>query len=263
MVTYLVRVATPALLAALALGAVGCSNTLPAKPVRRDVPTAQGFTALEIDDLDVVVRLGHAHQVSLRCDPELAPYARLRVVGDVLRAELDDEPVRLFDIRERPCVADVYMPSLRSIRVEGSGDVRVIGTAEGLQSIALGGSGDADVDAAAGEAPRFELTGSGDLRVRRLEARRADFSLTGSGDVRINEGAVADARMSSSGSGDVNAGGLVAETAEVRTTGSGDIRLIARQRADLRASGSGDIVVTGAPLACHAQTSGSGSAVCR
>lgn len=256
------RILPLALFTSLLLGASGCAGTPEGPPVRREVPTSEGFTSLEVDDLDVEVRLGLEHRVSLRCDPELAPYARVSVVGDVLRAELKGEPMRITG-GDRPCVVDVSMPSLRSVRVEGSGDVRVIGAAEGLQSVALQGSGDARFDDAKGEATRFELTGSGDLKLRRLEAKRADFSVTGSGDVQIVGGAVAAASLHCSGSGDVDAAALVADAAEVHASGSGGVRLTARRSADINVSGSGDVVIAGGPSACHAHSSGSGEALCR
>lgn len=253
----------PALVVALVLGASACADPLARPPVRRPVQASDGFSALEVDDLDVVVRLGYSHQVSLRCDPERLPYARVTVRGDVLRAEMHKEPPRFFQMGDRPCVAEVYMPSLRSVRVEGSGDVRVIGAAQGLQSVALEGSGDARFDDAEGDEARFELSGSGDLRLRRLAVRRAEFSLSGSGDVEVREGAVFDASLSCSGSGDVSASQLITETAEVHTTGSGGVRVTARQRARVEVSGSGDVVVTGSPAECDARSSGSGDAVCR
>jgi hypothetical protein len=253
----------PALAVALALGGAACANPLSRHPVRRALPASEGFTTLEVDDLDVVVRLGYSHQVSLRCDPERLPYARVTVRGDVLRAEMRDEPPQIFGLGDRPCVAEIYMPALRAVRIEGSGDVRVIGAAQGLESVALEGSGDARFDDAEGDDARFELSGSGDLRVRRLEARRAQFSLTGSGDVEVHEGAVFDARLTCTGSGDVSAARLVTETAEVHTTGSGGVRVTARQRARVDVSGSGDVLVTGGPAECEARSSGSGDAVCR
>lgn len=257
------RVSALALLASLAVGAFGCASTSAGPTVRRNVPTSEGFSALEVDDLDVVAHVGFAHRVSLRCHPDRAPYARVTVVGETLRAELKGEPVRVFGFGDMPCVVDVYLPALRSVRIEGSGDVRVIGSAEGLQSVALEGSGDARFDDAKGEATRFEVTGSGDLHLRRLEAQRAEFSVTGSGDVEVVGGVVTAARFTCSGSGDVNAAALVAEKAEVRTSGSGDVHMTARQSAEVDVSGSGDVVIVGDPPACRAKSSGSGSASCR
>jgi putative autotransporter adhesin-like protein len=254
---------SPALFVALALSTAACASSAPRPVARREVPAATGFTSLEVDDLDVEVRLGHGHQVSLRCDPAVEPYARVTVEGDVLRAEIKGEPPRVFDFGSRVCIVDVYMPSLRSVRVEGSGDVRVIGAAQGLQSVSLEGSGDVRFDDAAGEQARFALTGSGDLRLRRLEAREADFSVTGSGDVDVDEGTVANARLHCSGSGDINAARLVAESAEVRASGSGGVRMTARRRADVDVSGSGDVVIGGDPAECRARTSGSGAAKCQ
>lgn len=181
---------------------------------------------------NVRVRIGGEHSVVVRASERVMRQVETDVRGDEL----------VLNVRGpnfgSSVEYEVTVPTLRAIRVSGSGDLVASDTIAGdsLQVSILGsgsveanvhvgslsvnsmGSGDlafsGDVDAV-----EIKVHGSGDLAASDLDGRRAVISIAGSGDVDIGEFQELNANVM--GSGDVEYEGDPRLT--VHTPGSGEV----------------------------------------
>lgn len=224
----------------------------------RQVPASRAVTL--VGPIHAFVVVGHEPSVRVRCDDNLLPYVRTEVRGEELVIDLDHARAGGSIAPAAPCAVDVYAPSVESVAVTGSGDLKVLGSAVGLAQVRVTGSGTVDVAEAQSDALALSVTGSGDVQVGRVQARAVTLSTSGSGSVHIG-GNTTSLRVDSSGSGGVDAVALAAERAEVDVSGSADVRIRASRAASVRASGSGDIHVAGAPPERVADASGSADIV--
>jgi hypothetical protein len=144
---------------------------------------------------DMRIGVGGAQRVTVRGDDNLLPYVRTSSTGRTLTVSLR----RSVRARSR-LVVDVTAPALTGVRLEGAGDVRVLGlrarafraelTGAGILEASgrvdllearLAGAGSADLDRLTARAARVEVSGVGSARVRCTEA--LDATLTGIGEV--------------------------------------------------------------------------------
>ncbi len=181
---------------------------------------------------NVRIRIGGEHSVVVRANERVMRQVETDVRGDEL----------VLNVRGpnfgSSVEYEVTVPTLRAIRVSGSGDVVASDTIAGdsLQVSILGsgsveakvhvgslsvnsmGSGDlafsGDVDAA-----EVRIHGSGDLDARGLNGRRAEISISGSGDAKVGE--FQDLSANVMGSGDVEYQGNPRLT--THTPGSGEV----------------------------------------
>lgn len=132
----------------------------------------------------------------------------------------------------------VYLPDVREIRLQGSGDIDVLDLFEGMNFLEVSGSGDIEQDLYTRfKTMTVQITGSGDVQLRG-ELDRADLLI--------------------SGSGDIDAMDLTADVADTRISGSGDISIHVNQRLDANISGSGNVIYRGNPTV-NRQITGTGN----
>lgn len=98
----------------------------------------------------------------------------------------------------------VSMPTIRSISIGGSGNVKVTEAFGKLGDldISIGGSGDVDVKGQLAKEVTISVAGSGDVDATDLKAASCEVSIAGSGDVKIGE--MDQLKVSVAGSGDVH-----------------------------------------------------------
>lgn len=120
---------------------------------------------------------------------------------------------------------------------------KVVITAPDIRSIVVNGSGDLTLRGYDQSGLRLNLSGSGDVQVQG-SAKRVDVHLAGSGDVDLRSLAIEDADVAVHGSGDIILGPR--ESAHVTLQGSGDATLTQRPRhLEHHVSGSGELEVRG------------------
>ncbi len=212
----------------------GASRVEGSGRVIEDVRALAPFSALVVaGPIDVHLKRSATESALVRADDNIAPLIETRVAGDRLTIGL--RPGASFRTRSRLAV-EVGFRQLSSVRVSGSGDVRVDRI----------------------EAPIVDVTvrGSGDVAIDRLEAEALAVSIAGSGDVSVagratRLGAVIE------GSGDLRADRLEAKQVAVRLRGSGDARVHATESLQVDLAGSGDLRYRGAP-ALSKKVAGSG-----
>ncbi len=198
--------------------------------------TVAEFNNLELTcSADVILTQGEPLAVSIEGDDNIVPLIETTVTDRKLT--IKTESFTSFRIT-KPLIVHVVVPALLSIRVTGSGDVKI---AKWM-----------------GESMDFYSSGSGDISVDDLETVRITVRMSGSGDILFKSGGVVENHtVSISGSGDYKAL-LESREVDATTSGSGNISIWATEKLSARVSGSGDIQYYGSPTLDKSDT-GSGS----
>lgn len=192
------------------------------------------FQRLRIEAaVDVQVSPGTV-RATLRGDPIAVRQVLTELDGDTLVIRQTQAYPRHSDT----VTVQVQVPSLSSLDLKGSGDVR-------LQDFNL-------------PALALRLAGSGDLQGQAISIGRLELKLTGSGDVRLS-GRCEQAAMAVAGSGNVAASELNCREVTISVAGSGDAEVRASERISASVAGSGDVRYRGRPAQVQRQVAGSGT----
>jgi hypothetical protein len=164
---------------------------------------------------NIVVRVGGKQSVVVHADDNLLARVTTRVRSGTL--VIDTTPGMLN--AKSPMFVTVTVPSLDSLRLQGSGNVSATGIDSRGLTVALTGAGNID---AAGNAAKLEVTmsGQGNALLRRVMARDAKATLSGDGTIMLTATQRLAARLS--GSGTILYGGNPAHVTQT-VTGSGTI----------------------------------------
>lgn len=220
---------------------------------KRELPA--GVNAIDLDGpIDLTVRYGSAPMLVVRGEARLLDNIDISNDGAVLHIGIRGMVLG----HRRPLQVDLVLPSLASVKIDGSGDSTVNGFSGERIEVRMEGSGSLhfngrfrQVDAA--------LSGSGELDLNAGSGiERFDAVLTGSGHMTI-VGTTRELHANASGSGELDARHLRAEKVEVGQTGSGESTVHARQSVAASISGSGDIEVIGNPGERSVSRTGSGA----
>lgn len=236
---------------ALAMTVTACSaETSNGKDGTRTVdagpPASQGFdltgfTGVEVTGPDdVMIQRGENFSIVARGPRAVIDELEIKRDGDMLSIGRKDSMLRFSG--DQAVKVTVVMPTLRAVRLTGSGAI--------------------DADAVDGDAVEAVVTGSGDLKVGALNGTRAKLTITGSGDLEVGDGTIAAGDYDVTGSGSIAAGGLAAKTLDVSIAGSGNVDAQASDSADISILGSGDAKIGGGGK-CSTRSLGSGDAICK
>jgi len=193
---------------------------------QRDVGAFDGVSLA--GDFKVTVRQAAGNHVELKTDANLLPYIETRIVDKGHGRTLEIGTKRGYNLHPTgtPQIT-LDMPTLRSISISGSGDIKV-GAIKG-----------GDVSAS--------ISGSGDLNFEQLEADSLGLSVSGSGDVKA-AGHAGQFKISVSGSGDIKAPDFAADDVKISIAGSGDALVRANKTLHVSVAGEGDVSYHGAPV---------------
>lgn len=154
----------------------------------------------------------------------------------------------------------VTLPYLRSVTLQGSGDLTASLMTGHQVSIKTMGSGDVNVNRI--EAPSVKITsgGSGDCELGRLMASNITAFSQGSGDISMIEVETASFKITLSGSGDFEISKLESSQVEVSVQGTGEAELYGIDTNVLRASvsGTGNINLKGSASTAFLSSGGTG-----
>jgi hypothetical protein len=207
-----------------------------------DYSALRDFTGIESTGPDtVIVSVGKPFAVDAHGDAKAIDALKIRVEGGKLRIGRKQGMSNFWGMGgDHGVTIRVSLPSLDSVDLTGSGDVRV--------------------DRAEGRALGLSVTGSGNLSVDAVKVTTLDADITGSGNIAMS-GTTDGATLSSTGSGDLDGKGLNAAKASISITGSGNVDLSSDGSVDVRIMGSGDVDVKGTAK-CSIKAMGSGEARC-
>jgi hypothetical protein len=179
------------------------------------VRTVPAFRSFELAGANQVsIHVGGRRSVILRGDHDLLPLVTTQVVGGTLVVS----DTRSFTTNA-PMSVEVTVPSLRDVRLSGSGSVSVDGLRAARLSAVLRGSG---LVAVGGVANRVDATlgGVGRIDLGRLEARDVHALLAGTGEITVI--ATRSLEASVTGTGDIGYSGNPREITRT-VTGTGSI----------------------------------------
>lgn len=191
----------------------------------RDVGSFDGISTA--GDFKIIVRQAPTHRVELKIDKNLLPYIETKVVEGGKGRTLEVSTKNGFNLSTRYTPELVLdMPTLRSISLSGSGDVKV------------GAMKTGDVSAS--------IAGSGNIVFDNLSSDKLGLNVSGSGDVTA-AGRTGSLKISIAGSGDVKTKALAADEVKVSIAGSGDASVQAVKSLRVSIAGSGDVAYVGSP----------------
>lgn len=188
--------------------------------------TVSGFTGLGISlPAKITIIQGDKEGVTLEGDDNIIAVIETEVERGSLKLRFTE---RNMNVKTKvPLKATVYVKTLESIGVAGSGDV----TADQLKS----------------EKFKASIAGSGDVHIKHLTADVLKVSIAGSGDMAIGGGKVSSIEASIAGSGDIRTSGVEADKVKVSIAGSGDATVWAKTNLNVSVAGSGDVKYYGNP----------------
>lgn len=134
---------------------------------------------------------------------------------------------------------ELTLPELRSITVDGSGDVKATVSTDGTVRIEVHGSGDVDWSGLDAGHVEVIVAGSGDVALSG-EAEHISVEVDGSGNVRGSDLRAQHADVVVRGSGDVDVSPAVSLSADI--LGSGGVTYSGDPTLKTEITGSGDVV---------------------
>ncbi len=213
------------LMVVLALGVQGCNIKVvrgSGNTVKED-RDVEGFDSIHLSGMgNVHIELGDKETLIIEAEDNLLKYLETKVQGRTLKIGTKDN----VNLRPKESI-DFYLTvkELDSIKISGSGDIRLPDWLAGTFSI--------------------DISGSGDVRLDSLSANWLDVEISGSGRVDVNGGKVEKQDIDINGSGDYRARDLESSRAKVRVSGSGEATLWATDELEVDISGSGDVFYFG------------------
>jgi hypothetical protein len=185
-----------------------------------------------IDEFEVVQLEGEGTIEFVQADQErLVIEAEDNIVDELVTVVRGDTLVlktrdRVVLDPTRPIVFQVAGPTLRSIRVEGTGEFET----ERLETDHL----------------EIDISGSASLKIDDLQARTVSAGISGAGDVHLS-GTVQAQDVDISGAGEYRCRELKSEDARIDVSGSGEVEVFVTESLEVEISGSGDVGVRGNP----------------
>ncbi len=144
---------------------------------------------------DIHVRLSHSPKLTISGDDNVIPLVKTEIKEGVLQLTADKGY-----ITTTPLLISIDIPEIESVRLAGSGEIRLSEVNSETLVLTLEGSGDIQ---ASGNVTFLviEMSGAGDLELSQLTSSNSKVSISGAGDVDINVTGVLDVVIE--GSGDV------------------------------------------------------------
>jgi len=197
---------------------------------------ATNFTSVELQTAaDVEIVKGNSFSVSVSDYENLIQYLVVEVVDNRLIIKKKPFTANLWNSKAKVMVT---LPDpLYSMKLTGSGNMRVRSAFNDLGVMSLSGSGNIEL--------------KNDCQLKKLEVQ-----ISGSGNMNAT-GTVEDLYTKISGSGNISFTKLKAKTGNCTISGSGNTYVFIENKLDAYLSGSGDIVYSGTP-SVNSHLSGSG-----
>ena len=174
-------------------------------------------------------------KVVVTTDSNLQDYIITYVSGNVLIVDL--KPGSNSNIVTKNLDIDVYLPELKTVKLKGVGNIKIID----------------------GETTDFGiiLSGGGNIDVQNFKAENVNIDHSGVGNIKFTGGETTDLGIIFSSGGNIDALNFEAENADVNHSGVGDIKVWATNTLDITFSGGGDVYYKGDPSINYSSLPGS------
>lgn len=216
-----------------------------------------------------------SESLKIEGDDNLLGHIQTSVVNGILHIDLEPGIAGLAP--SRPILYSLSVKSLKSLKLDGSGNIRAASLEGDRFGLDLDGSGNVVLGNVKVNELIFNLDGSGTLDLKTLSAKNVTLTLNGSGGASIANlsaeglvsaidgsghftlnGKVARETLQINGSGNYDARGLQSQQAQVSINGSGDGRVWVTDKLEVFITGSGGLAYQGSPKISQ-QVTGSGS----
>ncbi|MDP4238238.1 MAG: head GIN domain-containing protein [Bacteroidota bacterium] len=234
------RLLLPALIAVLLCFCISCFsewNGISGKgSLATETRNVKNFTSIELQTAaNVEIVKGNAFSVNVSDYKNLLQYLKVEVVDNRLIIKRQPFSVNLSNSKAKVIIT---MPDpLYSLKLSGSGNIKVRSAFTDMQSLVLSGSGNVEFD--------------GDCKLNKL-----DVKISGSGNIAAS-GSVQNLYVKISGSGNLLFSQLKAKNGNCAISGSGNMHVMIENKLEASVSGSGDIIYSGNP-SVKSNVSGSG-----
>jgi hypothetical protein len=214
------------------------------------------FEEIQINgEFDVQIDTGQDVSVRVEADDNLIGLVITHVTGNKLIIETrNGDCIR----PSRPIQITVTVPTVHTIKLNGSGYVNSYGLSSEELDVSLSGSGQITCHNVESTTATFELEGSGSI-TGSLTAVNLTALIEGSGDIRLS-GSSVNADLKILGSGRINANQVNTDVCIAYISGSGIIETFVNDALDATIIGSGTVYYEGNP-AVESYISGSGKVV--
>jgi hypothetical protein len=202
--------------------------------------------------IDLTLRYGPTAALTVRGEQRLLGNVETSDEGGVLHIRTRGIVLR----HNHPLQAELVLPALKSLAVDGSGDSTVDGFSGERIDVQLYGSGSIKFN---GRYRQVAATvhGSGDLEMEGGSSDKVQAEINGSGQMTL-AGSARELHAQLRGSGELDAQLLRADVVTIGQVGSGSSTVFARTRVSASVSGSGDIDVHGNPSERTVSRTGTG-----
>ncbi len=237
------------------------------------------FDAIQINcSADVYLTQGNNQSVVVETESINQGRIVTQVSGSTLVIKIEDHTDWFSHTNWSSKRLRVYVetPNIKSLAVNGSGDIHVSSIRGENLTIAIKGSGNVDAGMLhvddltasimgsgdlgfAGNVTTLKLSigGSGDTHINNLECDNANFHIQGSGDIIVS-GKANHAIVVLQGSGDLKGSQFEVSKAVTSQLGSGDIHIGVIDTLTFTIRGSGDFYLRGNPKVLSSEIRGSG-----
>ncbi len=183
---------------------------------------------------DVMITEGDKFGVAVTVDDNLAEYLEVRQTKGTLQIGLKPN----VNIRKATLKAEVTMPSLTGLKLEGATRTKITGfISDQVLDVELGGASNL----------RGEIK-SGNARFRASGASRVEL-----------DGSAREARIEASGASTVNLTRFSSEDTWVDASGASHVTVNAKEKLEVKASGASSVQYVGQPASVKTHTSGASS----
>jgi len=187
---------------------------------------------------EIHIREGAAPSLQLSGYKNILQEIKSQVIGKTLRIYTNDHVSLDTD---KDIVAEITVPSLDAIEINGSGDVNTTGVLKSKDFL-------------------LEINGAGNVVISEIMADKFTADISGAGDISVNKGVAGIASYSISGAGSVKAYGVQSNDVSATVSGAGDMQVTALKTLDGEVNGAGTIHYKGTPV-LKSKTSGLGEIV--
>ncbi|MBS4064604.1 MAG: DUF2807 domain-containing protein [Chitinophagaceae bacterium] len=178
--------------------------------------TVSGFSRVKITGItDITLIQGSSFRVTVSDYENLVNEVETALSGDELRVGYK----RNVWVTKGKSKAVITMPSLKGVRVDGSGDFVIEGPFSGTSffSVEINGSGNVSINNAVVDETDIHISGSGDVKNFGLQCNKATVKVSGSGNTELTVNNFVDVRID--GSGDVYYKGNASVNARINGSG--------------------------------------------
>lgn len=197
-----------------------CTKTITGEgPITTQIRQVSTFSKVKINGSgDVEIVPSNTQQVIISGYTNLLEVYESKVVNGELQLGFESRR----NIRNDNIKVRIEIPDIKSVNINGSGDITINGFLQGTDLYALiNGSGRIKIQSSAFNSTSYNINGSGDIFAAAIPSRNSEATITGSGFIELN--CTQNLKVRISGSGTIDYYGNPPAT-DIAISGSGVVR---------------------------------------